>query len=160
MSKPTFVLVHGAFHTSAVYDGLRMNLAAHGYPSVAVSLPSVGANPPHYDFAGDVAAIRDAVTQLVEQGRNVVVVMHSYSGLPGGEALKGLGKKERAGLRGGLLRLVFVMAWIVPAGFQLAPRNTPLTKFSFLNCDIEVRLTVVRTTKSSTLAAPNISDVY
>ena len=78
---------------------------------------------------------------LVDQGREVVVVMHSYSGLPGGEALKGFGKKERQGLEGGVILLVFVMAWIVPVGFQILPKGTPLTKFVFLDNDVEVSLT-------------------
>lgn len=85
---------------------------------MAVSLPSVGANPPTGDFSEDVAAIRNIVTQLVEQERDVVVVMHSCSGLPGGEALKGLGKKERLGLKDKVCRLIFIMAWIVPAQFN------------------------------------------
>lgn len=42
----------------------------------------------------------------------MILVMHGYGGLPGAEALQGLGREERAqrGLRGGVVRLVFIMS--------------------------------------------------
>jgi hypothetical protein len=44
----------------------------------------------------DVPIIRDSIAELVSNGKEVVLVVHSYAGFPGGEARKGLGKKERA----------------------------------------------------------------
>jgi len=81
--------------------------------------------PPHYDFTEDVHAIREAATKLVEEDREVVIVLHSYTGLPGGEALNGLGRKERQqeGKDGGVIRMVFIMAYAVPEGFQQLPRG-------------------------------------
>lgn len=76
--------------------------------------------PAHANFDGDVAAIRACLTRLVEEEeKEVVLVTHSYSGLPGGEAPRGLGLKERKekGLKGGVKRLVFAMAFIAPEGF-------------------------------------------
>jgi hypothetical protein len=49
-----------------------------------------------------------------------VLVTHSYTGVLGAEAPVGLGKKERkaAGKEGGVIRLVFIMAFAMPEGFQ------------------------------------------
>ena len=77
--------------------------------------------PPNVDFTEDVVAIRNCLTQLVvSEEKDVVLVVHSYSGMPGAEAPKGLGKKDRLeqGLKGGVLRLVFIMAYAMPEGFQ------------------------------------------
>ena len=96
-------------------------LEGHGYPPVGLPLASVGAAPAHTSFDGDVKGIRDCLTKLVDdEGKDVVPVTHSYSGMPGAEAPVGLGKKERqaAGLKGGVIRLVFIMAFAMPEGFQ------------------------------------------
>ena len=102
-----------------MYAATIEHLTKHAYPTIALDLPSVGAIPPHKSFDGDVKGIRDCVTQLVSDEKEVVVVAHSYSGMPAGEALSGLGKKERQekNLKGGVVRLVFVMAYIMPENF-------------------------------------------
>ena len=87
-------------------------LQANVYPIVGVPLPSVGAQPPHEDFLGNVKGIRDCATQPVTgEGKEVVLVSHSYTGMPAAEALEGLGTKERQekGLGGGVLHLIFIM---------------------------------------------------
>ncbi|TGO68228.1 hypothetical protein BOTNAR_0028g00410 [Botryotinia narcissicola] len=123
MSMPTFVCVPGFCHTSAIFDPLRTLLGHYGYPVLPVQLPSVLTNGNHAsnDPAQDTRAIRSSVSHLVEAGHDVILVLHSYAGVPGGDALQGLGKTERAqrGLRGGVLRIVFVMAWIVQEGFKM-----------------------------------------
>ena len=119
MSRPVFVCVPGASHSHLIYEPLRAALAYHGYTAYPLALPSVGGNPPTYDFAEDVRAIRNICAELADSGQDVILVMHAYGGLPGGEALWGLGRGERAqrGLRGGVIRLVFIMScksgWIV-----------------------------------------------
>lgn len=112
MSKPIFVCVPGASHSHLIWEPLKRALAFHGYTTVPLALPSVGGNPPTYDFNEDVQAIRNLVTEISDSGSDVIVVLHSYSGLPGGEALRGLSKVERQqrGLKGGVVRLVFIMS--------------------------------------------------
>ncbi|KAJ4294977.1 hypothetical protein N0V90_006985 [Kalmusia sp. IMI 367209] len=120
MSKPTIVLVPGAWHSPEIYAKVVDVLNGYGYPTVSLPLASVGATPAHLDFDGDVKAIRDCLTKLVNEEKDVVLVTHSYTGMPGAEAPVGLGKKEReaAGLKGGVIRLVFIMAFAMPEGFQ------------------------------------------
>ena len=141
MSKPTVVLVPGSWHTPKVYDGVIKALEPHGYPCIRLPLPSVGAVPANEDFTEDVAAIRDCVNKLVEKGEEVVVILHSYAGLPGGEALKGLGMKERAkeGKKGGVIRLIFIMAYVVPEGFQLALKGDTSKTPPWMKVDKKVR---------------------
>lgn len=121
MSKPTVVCVPGAWHGPEIYANTLDILSQHGYPTVALALPSVGADPPHTSFDEDVKVIRNCLTKLVEEEeREAVLVMHSYSGMPGAEAPVGLDRKERetAGKKGGVIRLVFIMAFVMPEGFQ------------------------------------------
>jgi pimeloyl-ACP methyl ester carboxylesterase len=112
MSRPVFVCVPGASHSHLIYEPLRAALAYYGYTAYPLALPSVGGNPPTYDFTEDVRAIRNICAELADSGQDVILVMHAYGGLPGGEALWGLGRDERAqrGLRGGVIRLVFIMS--------------------------------------------------
>jgi pimeloyl-ACP methyl ester carboxylesterase len=114
MKKPTIVFVPGAWHPPTAYDLLLPPLHAAGYTTTYVYLPSVGAAAP-VAFEDDVAAVRRVVAGLVELGREVVVVSHSYGASPATEALRGLGKNARGTkeLVGGVIQLVYIAA-IVP----------------------------------------------
>jgi alpha-beta hydrolase superfamily lysophospholipase len=140
MSKPTYVLVPGAWHSPEIYKDVVDSLAKHGYPTISLALPSVGATPALYDFSEDVTAIRSCLAELVSQDKDVILVVHSYAGLPGGEATKDLGKKEREaqGLKGGIIRYVVINGFIVPAGFQPAPRGDFSTMPEWMRYDPEV----------------------
>lgn len=140
MSKPTYVLLPGAWHTPAAYDDVVDSLAKHGYPAISFSLPSFNATPAHHDFSADVIAIRNCLTELVSQEKDVILVVHSYAGLPGGEATKDLGKKEREaqGLKGGVIRYVVINGFVCPPGFQPAPRGDYSTMPDWMKFDLEV----------------------
>lgn len=141
MSKPSIVMVPGGWHKPSVYSEVAASLEKHGYHTVSLALPSVGATPPHKDFNGDVAAIRDCVTELVSNGKEVVLVVHSYGGFPGGEAPKGLGKKEREakGLKGGVIRYVVINGVAMPEGYQPHATGDYSQMPSWIEKDIEVR---------------------
>lgn len=118
MPKPIFVLIHGAWHTPACYNPIRSFLSAHGYTSICPSLPSAAFAPPPNPLEEDIKTIRSVVLDLVAEN-DVVVVMHSYGGIPGGSALEGLDKESCKGrkIEGGVIRLVYVMAWMVDEGY-------------------------------------------
>jgi hypothetical protein len=80
------------------------------------------------------------VTQVADSGEDIILVMHCYGGLPGAEALSGLGKAEREqnGLRGGVIRLVFIMSWLAVEGFQLSPRGDVSAMFPYMLCNLKV----------------------
>ena len=78
---------------------------------------------------------------------DVIVVMHSYSGIPGGQALDGLDKKTTTeqGLKGGVVRLVYIMSFIVPEGFQHSPKGTRDFMVPAMKTDSEVSLSALLT---------------
>ncbi|KAH8661710.1 Alpha/beta hydrolase fold-1 [Ilyonectria robusta] len=87
--KPTLVLVPGAWHGPDTWGKVVSAMEAEHYKCVPVALPTtlgdVSAN-----FSDDVRAVRDAIVAETTQGRNVVVVVHSYGGAVGSSAIKGL----------------------------------------------------------------------
>lgn len=87
-------------------------LEKEGYKCIGVNLASVGAEPPLQDFSEDVEAVRNAISSEVEQEHDVAVVVHSYGGLPGCEAIKGFTKadQEAQGKKGGVVKLLFICA--------------------------------------------------
>ncbi|MCJ1331853.1 hypothetical protein MMC10_008545 [Thelotrema lepadinum] len=101
MGKPTIFLVGGAWHTVDYLKPLADIFENVGYSTVAVGLTSVGANPPATDFSGDVAAVRNAAIQLIAEDKDIIAVLHSLGGIPGSEAMHGLGKPSdsRAGVK-------------------------------------------------------------
>ncbi|KAH6684287.1 Alpha/beta hydrolase fold-1 [Halenospora varia] len=135
MSKPILVCIPGPSHPAVVFDPLKAALSLHGYTAIPINLPSIGGNPPTYDFTEDVLAIRNLVTQIADSGADVIVVMHSWGGLAGCEALRGLGKEERA--------RIFIMAWIPQEGFQGAPRGDISAMFSYMNTDLQAGIATI-----------------
>ncbi|KIX96210.1 uncharacterized protein Z520_07988 [Fonsecaea multimorphosa CBS 102226] len=87
MAKPTLLFVPGAWHSPSHYEALMKVLEKHGYQCEAVSLPSVDPkDPPNTDCNTDVSAISDAIRNVLASGNNVVLITHSYSGIPGHSA--------------------------------------------------------------------------
>lgn len=122
-SKPTFVLVPGAWHSPSHFSHLIARLHEAGYPTVSLNLPSIDSEEPKkIEAATDVAFVREEMLlPLLEDEKDVVLVMHSYGGLPGGAAAKGLSKSEREsqGLPGGVIGLVFLAAFLAREGDSL-----------------------------------------
>jgi pimeloyl-ACP methyl ester carboxylesterase len=147
MSSPVFVLLHGAWHTPKCWTRVINELDKAGYESVAPALPSSGSTPPTPDWAADVETIRRTVSDLAEKQRDVIVVMHSFSGMTGGTALDGLDKESRTSknLKGGVVRLIYVVAFLVPEGFQHSPHGTRDNMIPEMKTDLDVRLRNVST---------------
>ena len=121
MATPTIVIVPGACQPAPLYVPFTKALDTHSIPSFIVSLPSCGASPSLKDFSADVTLIRDTVDKILNEGKNVIVMMHSYGGIPGSAALKGLGKIERgrAGKETGVLRLLYVCSHMLREGEKM-----------------------------------------
>lgn len=90
-SKPTFVLVPGAWHRASTWDKVTALLEAQKYNCISVTLPSTTSNP-SATFADDIAAVRKEIITETTKGRDVIVVVHSYGGLVGSSAIKDLTK--------------------------------------------------------------------
>ncbi|KAK6000020.1 hypothetical protein QM012_004008 [Aureobasidium pullulans] len=120
MSKPVFVLCPGAWHPAEVYGKLTPHLEAKGYRTVLHDWPSIQ-QAPVQSFDEDIQSIRATILHEAEAGNDVVVVAHSWSGSPVNSAVADLSKAERAkqGKPGGVIKLVFLCAFVVPDGVSL-----------------------------------------
>lgn len=87
-------------------------LAALGYDIHPVTLPSVGAVPADPSDAQDVAAIRAIVSPLVNAGKTVYVVGHSYGTVPASDAIKGLllGDMKAQNKPGGVAGIIYLVS--------------------------------------------------
>ncbi|MFD0056938.1 alpha/beta fold hydrolase [Streptomyces sp. NPDC127168] len=83
IAPPTLLLVHGAWHGGWCWDRLRVALDGEALRACTVDLPSAGGRS---GIAEDVHAIREA---LAEIDGPVVVVAHSYGGIPVTQAIAG-----------------------------------------------------------------------
>ncbi|KAL9106040.1 MAG: hypothetical protein Q9227_008883 [Pyrenula ochraceoflavens] len=124
MSKPTLLVIQGIFQRRLVYEPMSDGLKARGYSVVHPSLPSC-TDPEGPSFASltlidDALAVRMALIRLVEcEEKDVLVVMHSYGGLVGSEAVSSdlsQTERQRRGLKGGVVHLFFFNAFVLPVG--------------------------------------------
>ncbi|KAF3480140.1 uncharacterized protein GIQ15_05487 [Arthroderma uncinatum] len=124
MSRPTIAVVPGAWIPQHFYSPYLHTLEKAGFETRFTGYPSLApTDPSKADCATDTVAIRDVLQPLVEdEGKDVVLVMHSYAGMPGSAAAKGLSKTERsqAGKLGGILGMIFIAAFLVPEGLSCA----------------------------------------
>lgn len=110
---PTLVLVPGAFGTPAGYDKLLPQFEQAGLKTVPGPYPSC--NPPDPTAATaseDIKSLRQNVLLplIEEQGKDIVILAHSYGGVVAGGAAKGLDKSTRKsqGHATGVVGLIYV----------------------------------------------------
>jgi pimeloyl-ACP methyl ester carboxylesterase len=132
-SKPTIVFVPGAWHSPEGFRLVMDQLQAAGYDTKGVTLASVGAETPLKDFGPDVEAIQKVLQPLADEGKDVVLVVHSYGGVIGTEAVRGFAKsdREKEGKNGGVSHLYYCCAFALPEGASLMGglNNKPLPWF-------------------------------
>ncbi|KAL4733849.1 hypothetical protein BDV11DRAFT_209894 [Aspergillus similis] len=94
-----------------------------GLESEAIANHSVSAQPlngahPINGLHLDIKHTKAALQKLVDNGRQVVVVMHSYGGAAGASTMEGLGyaQRSKAGLQGGIIMAVRMTAFVACKG--------------------------------------------
>ncbi|KAF7361660.1 AB hydrolase-1 domain-containing protein [Mycena venus] len=115
-TKPTFVFVPGVLHTPAHFQILVDSLHTKGYPAERISNPTVGALASTAPPGADAVNVRRVLEELVnDQQKDVVLVCHSYGGIPGSQSVVGLegSARAKAGQKGGIIKVIFLTA-IVP----------------------------------------------
>ncbi|KFY41188.1 hypothetical protein V495_05041 [Pseudogymnoascus sp. VKM F-4514 (FW-929)] len=116
--KPTIVLIAGAWHHGSIFNPVAEILRAQEYPVEMVTLLSTG-GPTSTTVADDAAHIRNTVlNNLIAEGKEVILVLHSYAGIPGSDSIKGLVRRDLAlkNQRGGVAALVYIAAFLLPSG--------------------------------------------
>lgn len=102
-----------------------------GYHCASTSLPSTSPSVPGTSFELDVQVIRNTVLAELDRGQDIVLVTHSYGGIPGASALCGLSTQDRtaAGFSTSVVGLAMICSFIVPARSSLfdlrRDRETP-----------------------------------
>ncbi|KUJ24233.1 alpha/beta-hydrolase [Mollisia scopiformis] len=119
-SKPSILFIPGSFALPEFYDVVLDPIKAQGYEIRALHLltvglttgPREGAPPTMYD---DAAFIAKEVEKLVDQEKDIILIGHSYGGIPLSQSTKGLGIEERKaqGKKGGIVKLAY-MTCLVP----------------------------------------------
>ncbi|KAH7372278.1 catalytic protein [Pyrenochaeta sp. MPI-SDFR-AT-0127] len=128
MSTPTsgprnisIVIVQGSFQTPLVYKKLSDGLEARGFSTSHPELPSCNNTEdpefPSKTLSDDTEVVKEAVKYLVEEkNKTVVIVMHSYGGLVGSNAIDeelNISHRTSAGLAGGVLHLFYIAAFVL-----------------------------------------------
>ncbi|KAH8676147.1 Alpha/beta hydrolase fold-1 [Xylariales sp. PMI_506] len=95
---PVILFSCGGFHGPECFDAVKQRLHAAGFEHVVVSNhPSLGANSAGKTLADDVEALHAQMApHIIDAGREVIVIGHSYGGFPAFVATKGWSVAERA----------------------------------------------------------------
>ena len=119
-TKPTIFLVHGAWHGPECWKFVVPKLEAQGYKCIAPQMIFANQALPTIKLAIDQA--QEIIEGEVSQGRDVVVVVHSFGGAVGGSAVNGYTEKNPAKLKQGwgkVIGLCYVCAFMPAAGKSL-----------------------------------------
>ncbi|SMQ51564.1 unnamed protein product [Zymoseptoria tritici ST99CH_3D7] len=124
--KTTLIIAHGAFQSQLHYqtyiDAIRSSTTIDHVLIPAQT--AAGPDPPADCFVRDVFTLRTAILDELSSGHNVLLMAHSYGGIPCCEALVDLTSEIRAISRDGtpsgrILGIVFVSAFVVDQGQNL-----------------------------------------
>ncbi|EXJ72566.1 uncharacterized protein A1O5_03712 [Cladophialophora psammophila CBS 110553] len=125
LQNVAFVLVPGGFSGPECYGKVVDILHATGGEVHALRNPSVPVEKTDssklHTMHDDARQVARAIEAATGRGKDVVVVMHSYSGFPGTEAVKGQDKTSRAaqGQEGGVVALVYIASVIPSMGMSM-----------------------------------------
>lgn len=117
--KPVIVFAIGAWHTPKHYSKVQTRLEASGFEVVIPAHPSTNeARPPNAGLAEDTAHARAEIEKLVDAGKRVVVIGHSYGGMVATNGLPGLGLESRKanGQVGGVINIIYQSGFALPEG--------------------------------------------
>jgi pimeloyl-ACP methyl ester carboxylesterase len=135
---PVILVVGGGWHTPQSYHTLTTHLEYAGYAVHVPTLPSMnGSRPPNADLNSDTVHVRSVTKNLVEAGHDITVLMHSYGGQIGTNALYDLGLEHRKkkGLTGGISNLIYLSAYAICSSSSRA-----FNKLSCFTCSFWSRL--------------------
>lgn len=122
--ETAILLVQGSFQLPEAYGKLASALRSRGFLVIQPRLPSLSDHEsPDFakrDLDDDSRAIEAEARRLVvDEGKNVMVAMHSYGGLVGSNAISedlSLHSRRRAGLTSGVYRLLYFAAFVLDDG--------------------------------------------
>ncbi|RAL03033.1 alpha/beta hydrolase [Aspergillus ibericus CBS 121593] len=119
MTNPTLILAPGAWYPPTAFTPLIAKLPA--YTCHPIAFPSIQQATTIHDLHPDITTICILVEQESNAGNDIVIISHSWSGLPVNSALTDLSKsaRQKAGKQGGVVKLIFISAFIPDVGESL-----------------------------------------
>ncbi|KAJ4253962.1 hypothetical protein NW762_010361 [Fusarium torreyae] len=119
-SKPTIVIVHGGWQRQYQYEALAQGLVERGFEVLRPESATAAAEVSQVKgktYLDDVAVIRDIIEAPLAAGKEIILVCHSYAGIPASAAAEGYQVPERKvqGLSGGIKHIVYLAALALPA---------------------------------------------
>lgn len=126
----TLRIVPAASALPVLYENVVKAITVHGYDIKVLHIPSVGlvtgarpGEPP--SMFGDAAFIAAHVTDLADAGHDVLLITHSYGGVPATQSVEGLTKVERGktGKQGGIVGLAYMTSLVPEVGMPAATRS-------------------------------------
>lgn len=146
MGQVSMLIVPGASALPEFYDPVVNTITAHGFnikalhiPSVGIPGPREGEPPTMYD---DAAFIATHVRSLADAGNDVILITHSYGGVPGTESVRGLSKSERETqvLKGGIVGMAYMTSLVPNVGEPASSVQAPLPEKSKVPTIVNVRV--------------------
>ena len=119
--SPTIVFVPGMWVGPKPFEECSERLKKAGYETRTAVLVSNGNVSNNFTLNHDIAGIRATVrAAVVDEGKEVVLVLHSGGGFLGSAAIRGLSLEERKAkdLAGGVSIIVFVAGGVMPEGTE------------------------------------------
>jgi hypothetical protein len=87
--------VPGSFTPPYLYSTFISRLTTHKHDVIVADLPSVGGKTAT-TITDDAQAIQAMTSNVADEGKDIILIMHSYDGFPRAESAHGVTKKERA----------------------------------------------------------------
>lgn len=121
---PSLVLIPGAWHKPSCYDKIVSLLQKnHDLKCISITLPSTK-DDPSATFKDDLDTARQAISSETSQGRDVVLIAHSYGGMVANSAIKGFARPRdfatsaSADSNGHVIGLVLIASGFTFTGFS------------------------------------------
>jgi surfactin synthase thioesterase subunit len=117
-SNTVLVIVPGSFAPVVLYDDFVALLTKNNIESRVVPLASVGRrdSPPPATMFDDVDAIVNVVEGVWAEDKDVVLLCHSYGGVPTTESMKVLSSQNRAAGQRSVKRVIYMTAVVLEPG--------------------------------------------
>lgn len=137
-TKPTLLIVPASFSPPDLYNIAVPKLNALGYEVLIVATPSVGRKEVAPTMLDDAAAIHTQLEQLTDQGKDIVLIAHSYGGIPTSESVKGYSKEARtkAGNKGGVIRILYTTCLVTREGQSASDLLGNAPPLDFIKIDV------------------------
>lgn len=110
--QPHVLIIPGAWHRASTMASFADALEAAGFPATVVATRSVGTRD--VTIQDDEAQAKALLQPLLDDGKDVIVLGHSYGGFVITGLIAGLDKRgrEALGLGGGILGVIYLSAFI------------------------------------------------